>query len=401
MKKIKFGVVGTIRGMTFIELLQIMGDKACLYAVCECDIKKAEKAKEKIKDDVKIYSDYDEFLESGIEAVVLTNFFHEHASFAIKALEKGIHVISDTTAAPTLGDCVKLVRAVENSKAKYMLGANGPYKKCIQFMKKQIKEGKLGTPFYGEAEYFHYSSNVKPYSDESTHWRRMMPGTYYNMHTLGTLMFVTETMPKKVTASVVKVGDRAERMNRLMDHDGAKILCEMDNGAKFDVTGCCYYGPTSKWFRLIGEKGMMETKRYDETEVLFASSDVHFYPDEEIPEIECFKPQYSELNMAPKEEFEEYTEEQMRVGHGGIDFWLLLNFIKYINGTYEPFFNVYRATALSAAGILGWRSVLEGSKELEIPDFTKEEDRKKYENDFFSPFADEASGNLISRKTMK
>jgi hypothetical protein len=80
---------------------------------------------------------------------------------------------------------------------------------------------------------------------------------------------------------------------------------------------------------------------------------------------------------------------------------MLLNFIKYINGTYEPFFNVYRATALSAAAILGWRSVLEGSKELEIPDFTKEEDRKKYENDFLSPFAEEGSENFVSRKASK
>ena len=398
MSKIKFGVVGTIRGMTFIELLQVMGDKACLHAVCENNEKNLEKAKEKIPAETTVYADYDEFLDSGIEAVVLTNFFHEHAAFAIKALEKGIHVISDTTAAPTLGDCVKLVRAVENSKAKYMLGANGPYKKCSQFIKKQIKEGKLGTPFYAEAEYLHHSPGAKPYDDDNMHWRRMMPGTYYNMHTLGTLMFITETMPKKVTATVVRVGDRALQRNKLIDHDGAKILCEMDNGAKFDVTGCAAYGPTSKWFRLIGEKGMMETKRYDETEVLFASSDVHFYPDEEIPEIEHFKPQYSELNMAPKEEFEGYTEEQMRLGHGGIDFWMLLNFIKYINGTYEPFFNVYRATALSAAAILGWRSVLDGSREYEIPDFTKEEDRKKYENDFLSPFAEEGSENFVPRK---
>ncbi len=148
MARIKFGVVGTIRGITFIELLQAMDDKACLYAVCENDPVKAEKAKDKIPADVKIYDDYDAFLDSGIEAVVLCNFFHEHAAFAYKALAKGIHVLSDTTAAPTLGDCVKLCKAVENSNAKYMLGANGPYKKCIQFIRKQIKEGKLGTPFY-------------------------------------------------------------------------------------------------------------------------------------------------------------------------------------------------------------------------------------------------------------
>lgn len=398
MAKIKFGVVGTIRGITFIQLLQNMGDKACLHAVCENNDALLEKAKDKIAADVKIYADYDEFLDSGIEAVVLTNFFHEHAAFAIKAMEKGIHVISDTTAAPTLGDCVKLCEAVENTGCKYMLGANGPFKRGIQFIKKEYEAGKIGDVFYAEAEYLHYSPNGKPFADDSTHWRRMMPGTYYNMHTLGTLMYATGTMPKKVTATVVRVGDRAIQKNKLTDHEGAKILCEMDNGAKFDVTGCAAYGPTSKWYRLMGEKGVIETERYDETKVWFASSDVHFYPDEEKPEIEKYSPDYKDLNMASKEEVEGVTEEQMKLGHGGIDFWMLFYFIKYLNNEHEPFFNVYRATALSAAAILGWRSVLDGSKEYEIPDFSDKEARKAYKDDFLSPFADEASGNLISRK---
>ena len=398
MEKIKFGVVGTIRGMTFVKLLQVFGDNVCLHAVCETDAKLAEATMAEIPAGVRIYSDYEEFLNSGIEAVVLCNFFHEHASFAIRALDRGIHVISDTTAAPTLGECVALCRAAERSSAKYMLGANGPYKKCLQFIRREIKNGKLGIPFYAEAEYMHWSPNAKPYADDSTHWRRMMPGTYYNMHTLGSLMYVTDTMPKRVSASVVRVPGNAQRMNRLIDHDAAKILCEMDNGAMFDVTGCAYYGPTSKWFRLIGEKGVLETKRYDETEVHFIAAENEYFPDEPIPEIEVYKPKYEELDMAPKAEFDSYTEEQMRLGHGGIDFWMLRNFIRYIKGEFEPFFNVYRATALSAAAILGWRSVLNGGLTYDIPDFSKEEDKKKYENDFLSPFASEESGNLISRK---
>lgn len=397
MNTIKFGVVGTIRGITFIELLQHMGDKACLAAICENGTIK-EEFKEKIPSEVPIYKDYDEFLDSGIEAVVLCNYFHEHADFAIKALEKGIHVLSETTAAPTLGDCVRLCRAVENSRAKYMLGANGPYKKGLQFIKKKINEGKIGTPFYAEAEYMHYSGTGKPYADDNMHWRRMMPGTYYNMHTLGSLMYVTGTVPKRVTASVVRVGDRAQRKNRLTDHDGAKILCEMDNGAKFDVTGCAQYGPTSKWFRFIGEKGVLETFRYDETKVLFADANDHFYPDEPMPALEYYTPKYDDLNMVSPEEFVNYTEEQMRLGHGGIDFWLILYFIKYINGEHEPFFDVYRSTALSAAAILAWRSVLDGSREYEIPDFSKEEDKKKYEDDFYSPFADKDSKYHVCSK---
>ena len=41
---------------------------------------------------------------------------------------------------------------------------------------------------------------------------------------------------------------------------------------------------------------------------------------------------------------------------------------------------------MSSVAILGHRSVLEGGKPYAIPDFTKEEDRKLYENDFASPF---------------
>ena len=76
---------------------------------------------------------------------------------------------------------------------------------------------------------------------------------------------------------------------------------------------------------------------------------------------------------------------------------MTINFIKYLNGEYEPFFNVYRAAALSAAGILAWRSILDGCREYEIPDFTKEEDKRRYENDYLSPFAEDDSPNLIPR----
>lgn len=211
-------------------------------------------------------------------------------------------------------------------------------------------------------------------------------------------MYVTNTVPKTVVCHVVNGPGQYKDTNALRDHDGAKIICEMDNGAVFDVTGCCHYGPTSKWFRIMGANGVFETKRYDETEVLFVTNDKEFYPDEEIPEIEVYKPQYSELDMAPKEEFEGYTEEQMRLGHGGIDFWMLLNFIKYINGTYEPFFNVYRATALSAAAILGWRSVVDNSKKYTIPDFRDKVEREKYADDYLSPFEEEGSENYYTSK---
>jgi predicted dehydrogenase len=395
MDDFKIGVVGTIRGNTFIEILQALGGSARLWAVCESDAEKAAQIKEKIPQDVAVYGSYDEFLDSGIDAVILCNYFHEHTALAIQAMQKGIHVLSDTTAAPTMGECVALCRAAEQTNAKYMLGVNGSFKKCIQFIRNQYNEGKLGKLYYAEAEYLHPSTDR--WDDNDPHWRRRLPGTYYNMHTLGTLMYATNAVPKKVTARAIYDEDSIKRLNKQVDHIAAYSLCEMDNGAVYNVTGCANFGPTSKWFRLIGEQGVMETRRYDETTVYFASAKDHFFPDEPIPQIEEYHPSYADLHMVSEEEFSQFTEEQMKLGHSGIDFWMMINFVKYLKGEYEPFFNVYRAAALSAAAILGWRSILNHCAEYEIPDFSKEEQRKLYENDFLSPFVEKDDPNYISR----
>jgi len=47
---------------------------------------------------------------------------------------------------------------------------------------------------------------------------------------------------------------------------------------------------------------------------------------------------------------------------------------------------VYSAVAMASVGILAHRSVLEGGKPYDIPDFRREEDCAMYENDYLSPF---------------
>ena len=73
-------------------------------------------------------------------------------------------------------------------------------------------------------------------------------------------------------------------------------------------------------------------------------------------------------------------------GHGGGDYWVTWHFVQDLLLGQVPFMNVYRAAAIAATGILGWRSVLQDSRQMDIPDFTKKEDREKYANDDLSPF---------------
>ena len=123
LSKIRVGVVGVGRGQTFIRGAAAAGMK--LVAICDTweeHLKKVAK-----EHGVAAYTDYGEFLGHDLDAVVLANYFHEHAPFAIKALKAGKHVMSECAACGTLAEGVELCRTVEKTGKVYMLAENYPY----------------------------------------------------------------------------------------------------------------------------------------------------------------------------------------------------------------------------------------------------------------------------------
>jgi len=153
-KKFRIGIMGLQRGYNFIRMLGNGFPDVEVPAVCEMDEILIKKAQDEFPD-LKIYREFDEFIDSGLDAVFLANFFHEHAKYAIIAMKKGVHVLSETTAAPTLGECVDLVETAEKTGCKYMLAANCLYFPAVHAMKAELESGKYGKILYGEAEYIH------------------------------------------------------------------------------------------------------------------------------------------------------------------------------------------------------------------------------------------------------
>ena len=382
MEKIRIGVMGLSRGKEYVRSYTAL-EGAEVTAVCEKDPALVKVALE-IAPDAKVCGTYEELLASGIDAVVLCNYFHEHARCAIAALEKGISVLSETTAAPTLGECAALCSAAENSTGKYMLGANVPCMYGCQEMDRLYKGGTFGRVLYGEGEYFHVSEpGNSPYipPENREHWRRYLPRTYYNMHDLGVLMSITGTMPKKVNAKAIFAPDVMEKYPSSKRGDVASvILTEMDSGCLFRTTSCASLGPSCKWFRLACENGTLETAREDQDQILIR------YNPWAVPTGEEARKAY-DARPAVR------SESEKNAGHGGSDFLLSRRFLEYLRGEYEPFFDVYRSAALSAVGILAWYSVLEDGRAFAIPDFRDKAERKKVEDDFRSPFPD-ADGKI-------
>ena len=93
-KPIRVGVVGVGRGRSFAVGAPHAGME--LVALCDTWEDRLRDVGDQLK--VTTYTDYHKFLEHDMDAVVLANYFHQHAPFAVKALKAGKHVMSETSA---------------------------------------------------------------------------------------------------------------------------------------------------------------------------------------------------------------------------------------------------------------------------------------------------------------
>ena len=380
-KIMRVGVLGTLRGGTYVRMFQKL-ENTRVTAVCDFSPRAIEKIQSDIDDSVRTFDDYDEFIDSGLfDAVVLCNYFMEHVPFAVKAMERGIHVLSECTPALTMAECVQLCRTVEKTGCKYMLAENYPFFACNMEMKRRYDSGKMGRALYCEGEYNHpvtaHEKNML--APGRLHWRNWLPRSYYITHALAPVLFITGNNLKAINCKSVFAPETLKGTACRVGDLAAIILCEMQDGSLARVTGCTAWGGHGSWYRICSEKGMMENVRgtFGQIRVQYNSWNVP-EGEQEVQTVDARWYEDEAMNALSK-----------GAGHGGGDYWVAYHFRKYIMEDIEPFFNVYRSVSMSAAAILALRSSYNGGCEYKIPDFTDEEERKLWENDTASPFPDE------------
>jgi len=381
MKKIKIGVMGSDVRAKDIARDALLNDCE-LVAICECNVKKHEEIRKKFGETVTVYEKFDDFVEHDLDGIVLANFFHEHAPYAIKCFEKGIHVYSECISNGTMAEGVELVRAFEKSNCIYMLAENYPFMKFNREIKRVCDGGSLGKILYAEGEYNH---PFNPYSTWALnrltpfekHWRNFTPRSYYITHSLGPVMWATGATPKKVTSFSVfaPLPDDAPTAKFAADRV-ANITTQNDDGSIFRITGCAGYGAEHNSYRVCGTNGQIENLRGMGNNVMLRYN--KWSKPEDKDEINLYEPEWNH----------EQENLIVKTGHGGGDFLAFKMFVDCIRENKQPEhpFDIYSATVMSSVAILAHRSMLEGGKPYDIPDFRKEEDRKLWENDRLTPF---------------
>lgn len=371
---IRVGVIGVGRGQTFAR----QAEGAGMQLVALCDIWEAKLQEVAKAYGVAAYTDYDRFLEHDMDAVVLANYFHEHAPFAIKALKAGKHVMSECAACSTLAEGVALCRAVEESGRIYMLAENYPYTAFNQEMARLYREGEIGRVLYAEGEYnhpgpFEWSMGISP---GLRHWRNNIPSTYYCTHAMAPLMAIADTMPVRVNGYTAPLPEDSPKKRLWRQRDvGGLIIAVMDNGAVFKLLQGGLPGH-SIFYRLHGEWGLMETGRGPG---YWGPGSVRVVHDE----WDVRPGQVPEKVYYPR--FPEWATGAVGAGHGGGDYFTNHYFAEAIHTGEQPYLDVYRGVAMSVIGILAWKSVLDNGNSYAVPDFRCEASRRAYENDHWCP----------------
>ena len=372
-QRIRVGVVGVGRGSGFARGA---GPHLGMQLVAMCDTWE-ERLNPVAKElGVAAYTDYDEFLSHDMDAVVLANYFHQHAPLAVKALRADKHVMSETAACFTLAEGVDLVETVEKTGKIYMFAENYPYMRFNQEMRRLCQAGKVGQFVYGEGEYVHPMStrSLNSISCGADHWRNWIPATYYCTHALAPVMYITDTRPVKVNGFVMPrdEDDPAMAMTARRNDPASMIALRMDNGAVVKLLQVGLRGE-GVWVRIHGTRGQMENLRHGDVRM-----------------VRLRREQFHERRVDPAEQiylpdFPRHHERAVRAGHGGGDFFMNFHFSQAIRKGEPPYLDVYRGVAMSIVGPLAYRSALNDSNALGVPDFRKKAVRKKYANDDWTP----------------
>ena len=384
MGKLKIGVFGAHRGMTMIQQLLHHPD-AAVCAICDKhrpSLETAGKAADEAGVKVELFEDFEQFIQADMDAVVLANYAHQHAPYAIRLLKSGRHVMSEVLTCANLAEAVELIETVESTGKIYQYAENYCFFNTTSEMRKRYQAGDIGEFMYGEGEYIHDCGSIWPRITygERDHWRNRSNVTFYCTHSLGPLLHMTGLRPVKVQG----FEGRNQPWMRQLGNPGGTYAVELvtleNGGAVKSIHGGLKREPGSINYEIYGNRGSMETDRWD--------GQLHIYRETGgccVGEHEKYAPAF------PVAGVEGAT-------HGGSDFFTVHYFIRSLLGDSEAMaqaIGVHEAVDMCIPGILAFRSILNGGQAVDIPNLRLPAEREKYRHDTFCAFQESAGDQYV------
>jgi predicted dehydrogenase len=354
-KKWRVGLVGIGRGSGYGKLFA--EEPRCEIAAC-CDTSTEALARfqrELSLPDARCFTDYAQFLGSGVDIVFVGTPMPAHAVQTIAALEAGCAVLSEVTAASTLEDCGRIVEAVRRTGRPYMLAENCVYWHFVSHWKELVATGRLGTVVHAECEYLHPIPDlVFDRAKGQAKWRANRAPLHYCTHSLGPILEITGD--RIVRACGVGRSHHVLPEAEIGGIDMQIGLFETAKGATIKLlrTSVLPRHPPLHYYALHGTKGFIESSRAE-----IGSPGLMYIEGE----MESHR-QVDVLMSDPS-----LPESARAGGHGTAEFSLVRDFLQALEHGLPMPIDVVRGMDMTVPGLVAHESARRGGTWLDVPSF--------------------------------
>ena len=396
-KKLKIGVIGlgqrgAAYGMTdgSIGLLgNILNNSDVLVtALCDLHAERVEFAAEKVikagQGEPLKTTDFSEVLRSGVDAVIVSTSWASHVEVALAAMEQGIAVGIEVGGTHNLDDMRKLVQSYEKTKTPFMFLENCCYNKDELLATSLTRNGKLGEICYCHGAYCHDLRNeITEVALRQGHYRLEEYKNHncenYPTHELGPIVKLLGITRGNKFTYLTAMASKARGLNEYIDsHQEVSVLkgtefkqgdvvttaIKCENGElitlKLDTTLPRLY---DREITVSGTKGY-----YSQTlKAVILDGDKFDHEKNVIQDALNSQNDYEEYLP---EDWKTITEEQLKSGHGGMDYIMLKHFFRAVKNKDEMPIDVYEACAMMCVTALSEQSIKNNGAPVEVPDFT-------------------------------
>ena len=393
METLRLGIVGLGqrgKGMLNVFLAYPNVDVVAVCDVYDDRVKEVSEVVFKKRNHLpRCYNDFSKMLlDKELDAVYVASSWEEHINQSIQCMESGIPVAMEVGGAYSIKDCWRLVHAYEKTKTPIMMMENCCYDKFESLLINLAKQNKFGEIIHCHGAYSH---DLRKEISEGNIIRHYRLRNYmsrncenYPTHELGPVAKLLNINSGNRFKSIVSISSKSKGLKEYIkegrcpdkslngvdfaqgDIISSIITCE--NGETITLTlDTTLPGYYSRQLQVKGTKGCANQEA---NMILFdeESREELWHPYESIVKYGNNAEDYNEY--LPKY-WRDITKEQIELGHGGMDYFMVGTFIDCVLHNKAMPIDVYDAAAWYAVTPLSEKSIKNLGKPYKFPDFTK------------------------------
>ena len=403
-KKVRLGFIGTgLRGRNHVSnALQF--PEVTIPAICDVDpaavaqtqalLRKAGR-KEAVAYG-KGERDYENMLKrTDLDGVIIATPWEWHVPMAVATMQAGKYAGLEVSATVKLEESWQLVDAFEKTGAHCMLLENVCYRRDVMAVLNMVRQGLFGEIVHLQCGYQHDLRAVKFNDGKQPHgggvefgekaisearWRTQHSvdrnGDLYPTHGLGPVAEMININRGNQFLHLTSMASKGLGLHKYVvdrggkDHPNAKVnfklgdvvqtMIKCANGETILITHDTNSPrPYSLGFRVQGANG------------LWMDDGDQIYIENVSKTHDAWESDAAYMKQYDHPLWRELEKKAEGAGHGGMDYFVLRDFIESVKNRTAPPIDVYDAAAWSAISPLSEQSIAQGSAAVPIPDFTR------------------------------